>query len=174
MHGRKVNAEVEQRTRAPTDGLKCGWEGACLPPVSYGQARALDPVNLGGGDCRIHGLASLHPREVAGVLDHEKHVISVRQQDQPQLWLPQHQRCQPPAEETEEGLDRQSVQLAREGAPLPYSSPEADWFGQGPVELKQFAEAYSTRRKLPNWGPKPNACRVLRRYPWSTLSNAFS
>ncbi|CAM2115611.1 unnamed protein product [Caretta caretta] len=43
----------------------------------------------------------------------------------------------PSAEETEEGLDRQSIQLAREGAPLPYSSPEADWFGQGPVELNQ-------------------------------------
>ncbi|CAM2098771.1 unnamed protein product [Caretta caretta] len=33
--------------------------------------------------------------------------------------------------------DRQSVQLAREGAPLPHSSPEADRFGQGPVEPNQ-------------------------------------
>ncbi|CAM5173087.1 unnamed protein product [Eretmochelys imbricata] len=57
--------------------------------------------------------------------------------DQPQLRLPQHQPCHPPAEETEERLDRQSIQLAREGAPLPHSSPEADRFSQGPVEPNQ-------------------------------------
>ncbi|CAM2095830.1 unnamed protein product [Caretta caretta] len=112
MRGRKVNAEVEQRTRAPPDVLKRRWEGARLLPVSYHQARALDPVDLGGGSCRIDGLASLHPRQVAGVLDHEKHVISVRRQDQLQLRLPQHQPCQPPAEETKEGFDRRSVQLS--------------------------------------------------------------
>ncbi|CAM2111242.1 unnamed protein product [Caretta caretta] len=134
MCGRKVNAEVEQRTRAPPDGLKRGWEGARLPPVSYCQARALDPVDLGRGGCRIDGLASLHPHQVARVLDHEEHVIGIRRQDQPQLRLLQHQPCQPPAEE---GLDRQSVQLAQEGAPLPYSSPKADRFSQGPVELNQ-------------------------------------
>ncbi|CAM2118144.1 unnamed protein product [Caretta caretta] len=72
-----------------------------------------------------------------GVLDHEDHVISVHRQDQPQLQLPQHQPCQPPSEETEEGLNCQSVQLAQEGAPVPYSSPEADQFGQGPVEPDQ-------------------------------------
>ncbi|CAM2099434.1 unnamed protein product [Caretta caretta] len=137
MRGRKVNAEVEQRTHAPPDGLKHWWETACLPPVSYRQARALDPVDPDGGGCRIDGLASLHSRQVTRVLDHKEHVISVYRQDQPQLWLPQHQPFQPPAEETEEGLDCQSVQLAREGAPLPYSSPEADRFGQGPVELNQ-------------------------------------
>ncbi|CAM2099494.1 unnamed protein product [Caretta caretta] len=129
MHCRKVNAEVEQRTRAPPDGLKRRWEGVRLLPVSYCQARALDPVDPGGGGCRIDGLASLHPSQVTGVLDHEEHVISVRRQDQLQLWLP--------VEETEEGLNRQSVQLAREGAPLPYSLPEADRFGQVPVELNQ-------------------------------------
>ncbi|CAM2111760.1 unnamed protein product [Caretta caretta] len=137
MRGRKVNAEIEQLTRAPPDGLKRRWEGACLQPVSYHQARALDPVDPCRGGCRIDGLASLHPRQVARVLDHEEHDISVRRQDQPQLRLPQHQPRQPPAEETEEGLDRQSVQLAREGALLPYSSPEADRFSQGPVEPDQ-------------------------------------
>ncbi|CAM2111991.1 unnamed protein product [Caretta caretta] len=137
MGGRKVNAEVEQRTCAPPDGLKHGWEGARLPPVSYRQARALDPVDPGRGGCRIDGLASLHLCQVARVLDHEEHVISVRQQDQLQLRFPQHQPSQPPAEETVEGFDHQSVQLAREGAPVPYSSPEADRFGQGPVELNQ-------------------------------------
>ncbi|CAM2096249.1 unnamed protein product [Caretta caretta] len=137
MHGRKVNAEVEQRTRAPPDDLKHGWEGARLPPVSYRQARALDPVDPGGKGCRIDGLESLNSRQVTWVLDHEEHIISVRRQDQPQLRLPQHQPCQPPAEEIEEGFDRQSSQLAREGAPLPYSSPEAHWFGQDPVELNQ-------------------------------------
>ncbi|CAM2096230.1 unnamed protein product [Caretta caretta] len=137
MRGRKVNAEVEQRTRTPPDVLKRGWEGARLPPVSYLQARALDPVDPCRGGCRIDGLASLRPRQVTRVLDHEEHVISIRLQDQPQLQLSQHQPCQPPAEETEEGLDRQSIQLAREGAPLPYSSPEVDRFGQGPVELNQ-------------------------------------
>ncbi|CAM2108109.1 unnamed protein product [Caretta caretta] len=45
--------------------------------------------------------------------------------------------CQPPSEETEEGLDRQNIQLAREGAPLPNSLPEADQFSQGPVEPNQ-------------------------------------
>ncbi|CAM2102730.1 unnamed protein product [Caretta caretta] len=129
MRGRKVNAEIEQRARAPLDGLKSGWERARLPAVPDQQARALDPADPGGGDCQIDGLASLHLRQVARVLDHEEHVIGVRRQDQPQLWLPQHQLCQPPAEETEEGLNRQSVQLA-----LLYSSPEADRFGQGPVE----------------------------------------
>ncbi|CAM2106404.1 unnamed protein product [Caretta caretta] len=109
MRGRKVNAEVQQRTRAPPDGLKRRWEGTRLPPVSYFQARALDQVDPGGGGCRIDGLASLHRCQVAGVLDHEVHVISVRRQDQLQLRLPQHQPCQPPAEETEEGLDRQSI-----------------------------------------------------------------
>ncbi|CAM2099411.1 unnamed protein product [Caretta caretta] len=137
MRGRKVNAEVEQRIRAPPDGLKRGWEGAHLPPVAYRQARALDPVDLGGGGCRIDGLASLHPRQVIRVLDYEEHVITVRRQDQLQLRLLQHQPCQPPAEETEEGLSCQSVQLAREGAPLPHSSPKADWFSQSPVELNQ-------------------------------------
>ncbi|CAM2118757.1 unnamed protein product [Caretta caretta] len=77
MRGRKVNTEVEQQTRTPPDGLKRGWEGARLLPVSYRQARALDPVDPGGGGCRIDGLASLHRRQVAGVLDHEEHVISV-------------------------------------------------------------------------------------------------
>ncbi|CAM2106167.1 unnamed protein product [Caretta caretta] len=115
MRDRKVNAEVEWWTHTPPDGLKCGWEGARLPPVSYRQARALDPVDPGGGGCRIDGLASLHPHQVARVLDHEEHVISVRQQDQLQLRLPQRQPCQPPAEETEEGFDRQSIQFAREG-----------------------------------------------------------
>ncbi|CAM2114311.1 unnamed protein product [Caretta caretta] len=56
MRGRKVNAEVEQRTLAPPDGLKRGWEGARLPPVSYRQARTLDPVDPGGGGCQIDGL----------------------------------------------------------------------------------------------------------------------
>ncbi|CAM2112907.1 unnamed protein product [Caretta caretta] len=137
MYGRKVNAEIEQRTCASPDGLKGGWEGARLPAVPDHQARTLDPVDLGGGGCRTDGLASLHLRQVARVLDHEEHVISVHRQDQPQLQLPQHQPCQPPSEETEEGLDHQSVQLARDGAPLPYSSPEADRFGQGPVEPDQ-------------------------------------
>ncbi|CAM2097588.1 unnamed protein product [Caretta caretta] len=73
----------------------------------------------------------------ARVLDHEEHVIGVHRHDQPQLRLPQHQPCQPPAEETEERLNRQSVQLAREGAHLLHSSPEADWFGQGAVEPNQ-------------------------------------
>ncbi|CAM2117027.1 unnamed protein product [Caretta caretta] len=105
MRGRKVNTEVEQQTRAPPDGLKHGWEGARLPPVSYRQARALDPVDPGRGGCQIDGLASLHLCQVTRVLDHEEYVISVRQEDQPQLWLPQHQPSQPPAEEVEEGLD---------------------------------------------------------------------
>ncbi|CAM2111318.1 unnamed protein product [Caretta caretta] len=39
---------------------------------------------------------------------------------------------------------------------------------------RHSAEVYSTRRKPTNRGPKPNARRVLRRYPWSTLLNAFS
>ncbi|CAM2116258.1 unnamed protein product [Caretta caretta] len=137
MSGRKVNAEIEQWARAPPDGLKRGWEGAHLPAVPNHQARALDPVDQGGGGCRIDGLASLHLRQVARVLDHEEHVISVRRQDQPQLRLPQHQPCQPPSEEMEEGLNRQSKQLGQEGALLPYSSPEADRFGQGPVEPDQ-------------------------------------
>ncbi|CAM2106297.1 unnamed protein product [Caretta caretta] len=105
MRGRKVNAKIEQRTRALPDGLKRRWEGARLPAVPDHQARALDPVDLGGGGCRIDG-------QVAQVLDHEKHGVRVRQQDQPQLRLPQHQPRQPPVEETEEGLDRQSIQVA--------------------------------------------------------------
>ncbi|CAM2097293.1 unnamed protein product [Caretta caretta] len=137
MRGRKVNAEIEQCTCTPQDGLKHRWEGACLPAIPNHQARALDPVDLGGGGCRTDGLASLNPRTVVWVLEHEEHIISVHRQDQPQLWLPQHQPCQPPAEETEEGLDRQSIQLAQEGAPLPYSSPKADRYGQGPVEPDQ-------------------------------------
>ncbi|CAM2113358.1 unnamed protein product [Caretta caretta] len=88
MRGRKVKAEIEQRTRAPPDGLKRGWEGARLPPVPYHQARALDPVDLGGGGCRVHSLASLHPRQVARVLDHEEYIVGVCRQDQPQLRLP--------------------------------------------------------------------------------------
>ncbi|CAM2113169.1 unnamed protein product [Caretta caretta] len=134
MRGRKVNTEIEQRIRAPLDGLKCGWEGARLPPVPDHQVRALDPADQGGEGCRTDGLTSLHLRQVARVLDHEEHIISVRQQDQPQLRLLEHQPCQPPTEETEEGLDHQSIQLAQEGAPLPYSWPEADQFSQGPGE----------------------------------------
>ncbi|CAM2106073.1 unnamed protein product [Caretta caretta] len=134
MRGRKVNAEIEQQTCTPPDGLKRGWEAACLPAVPYDQARALDPVEPGRGGCRTDGLVSLHPRQVAWVLDHEEHVVGVGQQDQPQLRLLQHQPRQPPRNETGEGLSRQSVQLAQEGAPLPYSLPEADRFGQGPVE----------------------------------------
>ncbi|CAM2110249.1 unnamed protein product [Caretta caretta] len=137
MRGGKVNAEIEQWTRTPLDGLKRGWEGAYLPPVPHRQARALDPVDSGGGGCRIDGLECLHSRQVAWILDHEEYVIGVRRQDQPQLRLPQHQPCHPPVEETEERLDCQSVQLAREGAPLPHSSPEADRFSQGPVEPDQ-------------------------------------
>ncbi|CAM2117434.1 unnamed protein product [Caretta caretta] len=94
MRGRKVNAEIEQRTHAPLDGLKRGWEGTRLPAIPDHQARALDPVDMGGGGCRIDGLASLHPHQVARVLDHEEHVITVCRQDQPQLRLPQHQPCQ--------------------------------------------------------------------------------
>ncbi|CAM2101641.1 unnamed protein product, partial [Caretta caretta] len=134
VRGGKVNAYVEQWPHAPPDGLKRGWEGAHLPPVPHRQARALDPVDSGGGGCRKDALASLHARQVARVLDHEEHVIGVRRQDQLHVQLLQHQPCQPPLEETEEGLDCQSLQLAREGAPPPYSSPETDRFGQGPVE----------------------------------------
>uniref|UniRef100_A0A8C0IXG0 Ig-like domain-containing protein n=1 Tax=Chelonoidis abingdonii TaxID=106734 RepID=A0A8C0IXG0_CHEAB len=39
---------------------------------------------------------------------------------------------------------------------------------------RHSVEAYSTWRKPTNWNPKPNARRVPRRYPWPTLSNAFS
>ncbi|CAM2103395.1 unnamed protein product [Caretta caretta] len=88
MCGRKVKAEIEQRTRAPPDGLKRGWAGARLPPVPYHQARAFDPADQGGGGCRVHSLASLHPRQVAQVLDHEEYIVGVCQQDQPQLRLP--------------------------------------------------------------------------------------
>ncbi|CAM2097167.1 unnamed protein product [Caretta caretta] len=137
MRGRKVNAEIERRTHAPSDGLNRRWEGARLPPIPSHKVRALDPVDLGGGGCRVDSLASLHPHQVTQVLDHEEHVVGIYRQDQPQFRLPQHQPRQPPAEETEEGLDHQSVQLAREEAPLPYSLPEADRLGQGPVELDQ-------------------------------------
>ncbi|CAM2096195.1 unnamed protein product [Caretta caretta] len=175
MRGRKVNAEVEQQTHAPLDGLKRGWEGARLPPVSYRQARALDPVDPGRGGCRIDGVASLHLRQVARVLDHEEHVISVRRQDQLQLRLPQHQPRQPPAEEAEEGLDRQSVQLAREWVPLPYSSPEAYRFGQGPVELNQTLRGgVQHPEKTHKLGSEAKRSHSVQEVPWSTLSNAFS
>ncbi|CAM2096339.1 unnamed protein product [Caretta caretta] len=111
----------------------------------------------------------------ARVLDHEEHNIGVCRQDQPQLRLSQHQPCQPPAEETEEGLNLQSVQLARKGAPR--LTPRLKLTGSVRVRLsltRQSAEAYSTRRKPTNWGLKPNARRVLRRYRWSTRSKAFS
>ncbi|CAM2106332.1 unnamed protein product [Caretta caretta] len=85
MRGRKMNAQIEQQTRAPPDGLKRGWEGARLPPVSYHQARALDPVDPGRGGCQVDGLASLHPGQVARVLDHEEHIVGVCQQDQLRL-----------------------------------------------------------------------------------------
>ncbi|CAM2096350.1 unnamed protein product [Caretta caretta] len=88
MRDRKVNAEIEQRTRAPPDGLKRRWEGARLPPAPYHQARALDPVDPGGGGCRVHSLASLHLRQVARVLDHEEYIVGACRQDQPQLRLP--------------------------------------------------------------------------------------
>ncbi|CAM2104330.1 unnamed protein product [Caretta caretta] len=133
----RINAKTEQRTHAPPDGLKRGWVGARLPPIPDHQARALDPVDPGGGGRQVNGLAGLHPHQVVRVLDHEEHVVGVCRQDQPQLRLPKHQPRQPPAEETEEGLDRQRIQLTREGAPLPYSLPEADRLGQGPVEPDQ-------------------------------------
>ncbi|CAM2100051.1 unnamed protein product [Caretta caretta] len=71
---------MEQRTRAPPDGLKRGWEGARLPPVLDHQARALDPVDPGGGGRRVNGLAGFHPHQVIRVLNHKEHVIGVRQQ----------------------------------------------------------------------------------------------
>ncbi|CAM2098474.1 unnamed protein product [Caretta caretta] len=77
MRGRKVNAQIEQRSRALPDGLKCGWEGAHLPPVPDHQARALDPLDPGGGGCRVDCLTSLHPRQVARILDHEEHVSGI-------------------------------------------------------------------------------------------------
>ncbi|CAM2114008.1 unnamed protein product [Caretta caretta] len=59
----------------------------------------------------------------------------------------------------------------------PCRTPRPKLTGSFRVQLsltRHSAEVYSTRRKLTNWGLKPNACRVLKRYPWSTLSNAFS
>ncbi|CAM2111738.1 unnamed protein product [Caretta caretta] len=170
MHSRKVNAEIEQLTHAPPDGLKRGWEGARLPPVPDHQARALDPVDPGGGCCRIDGLASLHLRQVARVLDHEEHIVSIRQQDQPQLRLLQHQPRHPPKEETEEELNLQSVQRAREGAPLPYSSPEADRFGQGPVEPDQtLCGGIQHLEKTHKLGSEAKRSQSAQEIPMSTL-----
>ncbi|CAM2097042.1 unnamed protein product [Caretta caretta] len=45
MRGRKVNAEIEQRTRAPPNGLKQRWEGARLPSVPYHQAELLTQLS---------------------------------------------------------------------------------------------------------------------------------
>ncbi|CAM2112661.1 unnamed protein product [Caretta caretta] len=73
-----LNAKIEKWTRTPPDGLKRKWEGALLSPVSNHQVRALDLVDPGGGDCQIDGLASLHPRQVAQVLDYEEHIVSIR------------------------------------------------------------------------------------------------
>uniref|UniRef100_A0A452GRG8 Uncharacterized protein n=1 Tax=Gopherus agassizii TaxID=38772 RepID=A0A452GRG8_9SAUR len=60
MLGREINAEIEQWTRTPPDGLKYGWKGARLPLVPNHQARPLDPVDPGRGGRQLHGLASLH------------------------------------------------------------------------------------------------------------------
>ncbi|CAM2114955.1 unnamed protein product [Caretta caretta] len=59
----------------------------------------------------------------------------------------------------------------------PCRTPHLKLTGSVRIQLRltrHSAEAYSTQRKPKNWGPKPNARRVLRRYLWSTLSNAFS
>ncbi|CAM2102648.1 unnamed protein product [Caretta caretta] len=166
MCGRKVNAEIELWTRAPLHGLKHGWDGSRLPSIHYHQASALDTVDPGGGGCRIDGLASLHPCQVAWVLDHEEHVVGILRQDQPQLWLPQHQPRQPPTEETEQGLDLQSIQLAREEAPLLYSSPEADLFRQGPVEPNQtFCRGIQHPEKTHKLGSKAKCSESAQEIP---------
>ncbi|CAM2116574.1 unnamed protein product [Caretta caretta] len=175
MHGRKVNAEIEQRTHAPPDGLKHGWEGARLPAVPYHQARALDPIDPGGGVCRIDGLASLHPCQVARVLDHKKHVVGVRRQDQPQLRLPHYHSVNLLRRRQRKGSITRAYSWPERGHPCCTPCPKLT--GSVRVQLsltRHAAEAYSTRRKPTNWGPKPNTRRVRRRYPWSTLSNAFS
>ncbi|CAM2114050.1 unnamed protein product [Caretta caretta] len=59
----------------------------------------------------------------------------------------------------------------------PCRTPHLKLTGSVRVQLsltRHSVEAYSTRTKPTNWGLKPNACRVPRRYPWSTLSNTFS
>ncbi|CAM2107365.1 unnamed protein product [Caretta caretta] len=131
MRGRKVNAEIEQRTRALPDGLKRGWEGSRLPPVPYHQARALDPVDPGGGGWQ----ASTHTKS-PGSCTTRSTLLAYADRTS----CSSGSRSANPVNllrRRQEGLDCQSVQLSREGAALLYSSPEADWFGQGPAEPDQ-------------------------------------
>ncbi|CAM2106429.1 unnamed protein product [Caretta caretta] len=137
MHGRKINAKTEQRTHAPSDGLKLGWEGTRPPPGPDHQARALHPIDPGGGGHRINSLTGLHLHQIIRVLDHEEHVGGVHCQDQPHLQFMQHQPCQPLAKEMKEGLNGQNLQLTRQWVALMHPSPEVDRCGQGPVESDQ-------------------------------------
>ncbi|CAM2106137.1 unnamed protein product [Caretta caretta] len=133
MRGRKVNAEIEQQTCAPPDGLKHGWEAARLPPVPDHQARVLDPVDPGEGGCRIDGLASLHPRaksprswtmrSTSSAYTDRTSCSSGSRSTNPINLLRRRQR-------------KGSI-IRAYSWPLPYSSPKADRFGQGPVEPDQ-------------------------------------
>ncbi|CAM2096301.1 unnamed protein product [Caretta caretta] len=66
------------------------------------------------------------------------------------------------------------VYSPRGGTPL-YSSPEADQFGQGPVEPDQtLCGGIQHPEKTHTLGSEAKCLQVLRRCPWPTLLNIFS
>ncbi|CAM2098321.1 unnamed protein product [Caretta caretta] len=141
------------------------WEETHLPPIPDHQAKALDPVDPGTGDCQIDGLASLHLYQVSQVLGHEDHV-GIRLHDHPQVRLPKHQPHHPLVEELEKGLDDDGTELAGHQAALMHTSTKGDDFGQSPVELDQtFYRDLQHLEKAKKRGTKTNAHRVSMRYP---------
>ncbi|CAM2118436.1 unnamed protein product [Caretta caretta] len=175
MCGRKVNAEIEQRTRAPPDGLKRVWEGARLPAVPDHQARALDPLDFGRRGCQVDARqastrakspGSWTTRSTSLAYTERTSCSSSSHSTNPVNLLQRRQR---------KGSIARVYSWPEMGDPC--RTPHPKLTGSVRVQLsltRHSAEVYSTWIKPTNWGPKTKARRVPRRYLWSTLSNAFS
>ncbi|CAM2105474.1 unnamed protein product [Caretta caretta] len=74
MRGGKVNAEIEQWTRTPPDGLKCGWRELTCRQSPTAKPELLTQLTRAGRlPNRWPGMPPL--AQVSRVLDHEEYVM---------------------------------------------------------------------------------------------------